>query len=157
MPPSPAAPVSRAARGLLHAGIDLAVLLATSITFAGVLTAIITTDRPGWVWPSIPFSYERGDVLLHALLASLLVMPALLLAARSARWRGSARSQDLLFALATLLVIRLGPPDAQVFGTTWSGWEITVGLFLQQWPIVLPLTAAALLLRRLLRAAIAAG
>lgn len=152
MPTPSIAPASHPARHLLRAGIDLAVLLATSITFACVLTALLTTDGVGWVWPSIPFSYERADVLLHALLASLLVMPLLL-----PRLQRAARWQDLLFALATLLVIRLGPPDAQVFGMTWTTGEVTRGLFLQQWPLVLPLTAAAVLLRRLLRAAIGAG
>lgn len=156
MPTSSIAPASHPARHLLRAGIDLAVLLATSITFACVLTALLTTDGVGWVWPSIPFSYERADVLLHALLASLLVMP-LLLPALLPRLQRAARWQDLLFALATLLVIRLGPPDAQVFGMTWTTGEVTRGLFLQQWPLVLPLTAAAVLLRRLLRAAMGAG
>jgi hypothetical protein len=148
---SPAVPASNLARGVLHAGIDLGVLFATSLVFACVLTAQLKTGQLGWMWPSIPYDYERGDVLMHAVLASLAVMPALLLIGRLAWVRRSLRWQDLAFALATVLVIRLGPPDAQVFGNTWSQWEITAGLFLLQWPIILPLTLAAVLLRRLLR------
>lgn len=147
---SPAEPASNVAQGVLHAGIDLVVLLATSIVFACVLTAQLKAERLGWMWPSIPYDYERGDVLMHALLASLAVMPGLLLVGRLACVRRSPRWQDLAFALATLMVIRLGPPEAQVFGNTWSHWEITAGLFLLQWPIALPLTLAAVLLRRLL-------
>lgn len=154
---SPAEPASNVARGLLRAGIDLVVLFATSIVFACVLTAQLKAERLGWMWPSIPYDYERGDVLVHALLASLAVMPGLVLIGRLACVRRSLRWQDLAFALATLAVIRLGPPDAQVFGNTWSQWEITAGLFLLQWPIVIPLTLAAVVLRRLMRRALGPG
>lgn len=157
MPNVPSAAGSNALRGVLHAGIDSAVLFATSLTFACVLTAQLKTERLGWTWPSIPYDYERGDVLVHALLASLAVMPAVLLIGRLAWVRQSLRWQDLAFALATLLVIRLGPPDAQVFGNTWTQWEITAGLFLLQWPIVIPLTLAAVVLRRMIRRALGLG
>jgi hypothetical protein len=148
---SPAEPASNVARGVLHAGIDLVVLSAASLVFACVLTAQLETGQLGWMWPSIPYDYERGDVLMHAVLASLAVTPAMLLIGRLAWVRQSPRWQDVAFAVATLLVIRLGPPDAQVFGNTWTQWEITAGLFLLQWPIILPLTLVAVLLRRLLR------
>lgn len=148
MPPSPTAPTPNVARTALQACLDLAVLLATSITFTCVLTAQLQTERLGWVWPSIPYDYTRGDVWIHALLASLIVIPVLMLCRRQGA-RRSPRWQDLAFALSTLLVLRLGPPDAQVFGTTWTTWEITAGLFLLQWPIVVPLTVAAVVLRRL--------
>lgn len=148
---SPAVPASNVAQGVVRAGVDLVVLFATSLVFACVLTAQLKTGQLGWRWPSIPYDYERGDVLMHALLASLVVMPAVLLIGRLACVRRAPRWQDLAFAVATLLVIRLGPPDAQVFGNTWSQWEITAGLFLLQWPIVIPLTLAAVVLRRLIR------
>lgn len=154
---SPAEPASHVARGVRHAGIDLVVLLATSIVFACVLTAQLNTERLGWMWPSIPYDYERGDVLVHALLASLAVMPGLVVVGRLACVRRSLRWQDLTFVLATLVVIRLGPPAAQVFGNTWSQWEITAGLFLLQWPIVIPLTLAAVVLRRLIRRVLGPG
>jgi len=149
----PAASPPTLARTLWQAAIDLAVLSATSVTFACVLTAALVSDRLGWTWPSIPYGYARGDVLIHALLASLVVLPALVLVDRLPRLRRPRVWQDLAFVLATLAVIRLGPPDAQVFGTTWTTWEVTTGLFLLQWPIILPLTLAAALLRRLLRGA----
>jgi len=148
---SPAAAASDPRRTLLHACLDLGVLLAASITFACVLTAQLQTERFGWAWPSIPYDYTRGDVWIHALLASLVVIPVLVLCRRAGARRPS-RWQDLAFAVATLVVIRLGPPDAQVFGTTWTTWEITAGLFLLQWPIGVPVTVAAVLLRRLLGA-----
>jgi len=146
---SPAVAASDPPRPLLHACLDLGVLLAASITFACVLTAQLQTERFGWAWPTIPYDYTRGDVWIHALLASLLLIPVLVLCRRAGARRPS-RWQDLAFAVATLVVIRLGPPDAQVFGTTWTTWEITAGLFLLQWPIGMPVTVAAVVLRRLL-------
>lgn len=149
MPPSSFAPPSNIARTALQACLDLVVLLPTSITFACVLTAQLQTEHLGWAWPSIPYDYTRGDMWIHALLASLVVIPVLVLCRRAGA-RPPSRWQDLAFAVATLVVIRLGPPDAQVFGTTWTAWEITAGLFLLQWPIVVPLTVASVMLRRLL-------
>lgn len=149
---SPAATARALRCSVVRVVIDIGVLTLVSIGFACVLTAHLQTQRMGWVWPTT-FDNARSDVLLHALLASLLVAPVGLLIGRVARVRRSPSWQTLLFALLALLVIRLGPPDAQVFGTTWTQWEITQTLFLQQWALVLPLVGVALLLRRLLREA----
>ncbi|MEG2803244.1 hypothetical protein [Stenotrophomonas sp.] len=147
----PASRAVRAARGACCIGLDLLVLCATSFAFAGVLTSLLSAERLGWMWPLIAYDYTRVDVVVHAVLASVVVMPALLLMGRLARVQASPRLQAACFALATLVVIRLGPPDAQVFGTTWTQGEITVGLFLLQWPIIVPLTAVAVPVRDLLR------
>lgn len=147
----PASLALRAARGACRVGIDLLVLCSTSLAFAGVLTAQLSAERLGWMWPLIPYDYTRGDVVVHAVLASVVVLPALLLIGRWTRVQASPHWQAACFAQATLVVIRLGPPDAQVFGTTWTQGEITMGLFLLQWPIIVPLTAAAVLLRGLSR------
>lgn len=106
---SPAAAASDPPRTLLHACLDLGVLLAASITFACVLTAQVQTEHLGWAWPSMPYDYTRGDVWIHALLASLVVIPVLVLC-RHAGARPPSRWQDLAFAVATLVVIRLGRP-----------------------------------------------
>lgn len=132
--------------------VDVTLLAAASIAYAGALTATIRTGHLGWQLPSLPYTYERSDLLLHAVFAAAAVLAALLLVdrlppVRRAPWRG-----DGVFALAVLLVIRIGPPDARVFGETWTAWEVTHALFLQQWPLLLTLTVAAVGLRRLARA-----
>ncbi|MCC7632916.1 hypothetical protein [Stenotrophomonas rhizophila] len=132
--------------------VDGALLAAASIAYAGALTATIRTGHLGWQLPSLPYTYERSDLLLHAVFAAAAVLAALLLVdrlppVRRTPWRG-----DGVFALAVLLVIRIGPPDARVFGDTWTAWEVTHALFLQQWPLLLTLTVAAVGLRRLARA-----
>lgn len=154
MSPAPTSAPSTTARSVLRACLDLALLVATSLTFACVLTATLCNGRPGWMWPPTAYGDGRGDVLVHALLASLALLPVPMLVERLRRLRRPRACQDLAFVLATLAVIRLGPPDAQVFGTTWTPWEITSGLFLLQWPIIVPLTLTATLVRRLLRGAI---
>ncbi len=137
---------------LLRIATDVALLAAASIGYAGALTATIRTGHLGWQLPSLPYTYDRSDLLLHAVFAAAAVLAALLLVdrlppVRRAPWRG-----DGVFALAVLLVIRIGPPDARVFGDTWTAWEVTHALFLQQWPLLLTLTVAAVGLRRLARA-----
>ena len=132
--------------------VDGALLAGASLAYTGALTATIRTGHLGWQLPSLPYTYERTDLLLHAVLAAAVVLAALLLIdrlpwMRRASWRG-----DGVFALAVLLVIRIGPPDARVFGDTWTAWEVTHALFLQQWPLLLTLTVVAVGLRRLGRA-----
>lgn len=139
---------------LLRAAADGVLLAAASLGYAGCLTATLRNGTLGWELPSLPYTYERTDVLLHALLAVLLVLPALWLAQRLPALRRAAWRGDALFALAVLLVIRIGPPDARVFGETWTAGEVTQALFLQQWPLLLPLTVAAIGLRRLAHAAL---
>ncbi|MCF7752087.1 hypothetical protein KQ945_15105 [Bacillus subtilis subsp. subtilis] len=149
---SPAASAIPLRHSVVRGVIDVGLLTLCAIGFACLLTARLQTDRFGWAWPSM-YAYERSDVLLHALLASLVVMPVVLWVECRVLVRRCPRWQDLVFALATLLVMRLGPPDPRLFGNTWTPWEITYALFLQQWLLALPLTVLAVLLRRLLRAA----
>lgn len=138
-------------RQALLACIDLAPLFAATMTYAGLLTASIRTGRFGWQWPSVAYTYEHSDIVLHAMAAALLVMPVLLLA-RWPRLRRPAWSQHAAFAIAALLVLRLGPPDATVFGNTWTTWEVTRDLWLLQWQLVVPVVVATTALRAVLRA-----
>lgn len=121
------------------------------MAYAGLLTARISAGRFGWQLPSVAYTYEHNDVVLHAMAAALVVMPVVLLA-RWPRLRRPAWLQHATFAAAVLLALRLGPPDATVFGTTWTSWEVTRDLWLLQWQLVVPVVLATTALRAVLRA-----
>ena len=126
---------------------DLVLLVSGAILFGGCFTAIMQTGHYGFSIPAAAYLYTTADFFMDAIVAGLCAWLLLALFERLPWIRQSLIRRALVFGVAAMLAMYLGPPPPILFGNTWTTMEVIITYLAVQPEILLALTAILVLVR----------